>query len=333
MDEELLGILCCPDCRYDLTLASQDKGEAIETGTLTCPKCSRVYPIVRGIPRFVKADDYLRNFGMEWTIHAKTAFDSSLGKPVSEYMFQTRIGFDPGSIEGQLVLDAGCGSGRLLDVVRRHGGKAVGLDYTVAIDEAAKNLWPDRDVRLVQGDILKPPFKPDVFDYAFSNGVLHHTPDPPRAFSCVAALVKPGGMVGVWVYPDEGVLGRVPNRTAALYRLVTTRIPLPVLYKMCKSMQEHIAFPDVIYENFFDVDQSYAKGYRNPRQALYLILPFWSFAPFKDWRIMDTFDFLSPKYKFAYSYSQVVSWFRANGFVDVERLPFPVAVKGRRKGH
>jgi SAM-dependent methyltransferase len=286
---------------------------------------------VHGIPRFVKEDDYLRNFGMEWTIHAKTAFDSTLGQPVSEYMFKTRIGFTPEEIKGKLVLDAGCGSGRLLDIVRKHGGIAVGLDYTVAIDQAAKNLWPDEKVLLVQGDIMKPPFRRGVFDYAFSNGVLHHTPDPPTAFSRVVELAKPSGSVAVWVYPDEGIIGRIPNRTAAIYRFVSKRIPLPALYKISKGLQDRIVFPAKIYENFFDVGQSYAKGYRSPRQALYLILPFWSFAPFKDWRIMDTFDFLSPKYKFAYSYNQVIRWFQKAGFVDIERLPFPVAVKGRRR--
>jgi len=331
LDEELLRILCCPECRRDLTLRTQDRGEAVETGSLECPSCSKTYPVVAGIPRFVEADDYLRNFGMEWTIHAKTAFDSHLGRPVSEYMFQTRIGLDQSGIEGKLVLDAGCGSGRLLEVVRSHGGTAVGLDYTVAIDEAARNLWPDRRVKLVQGDIMKPPFKPNAFDFAFSNGVLHHTPDPPRAFSCVAALVKHGGIVSVWVYPDEGILGKVPNRTAALFRVLTKRIPLPALYRICKAMQERVVFPEAIYEDFFDVDKSHAKGYHNPRQALYLIMPFWSFAPFKEWRIMDTFDFLSPKYKFAYSYAQVRSWFSENGFVNVETLPFPVAVKGHRR--
>jgi len=327
----LLRILCCPDCKADLTLHTQDKGDTIDSGLLECTKCSKRYPVVSGIPRFVKTDDYLRNFGMEWTIHAKTAFDSHLGEPVSEYMFRTRIGFDEGQLKDKLVLDAGCGSGRLLAVVRSHGGLAVGLDYTVAIDEAAKNLWPDKNVRLVQGDILKPPFKQDSFDFAFSNGVLHHTPDPPRAFSCVASLVKPGGMVSVWVYPDEGILGKIPNRTAAIYRLLSKRIPLPALYRICKAMQEHIVLPDAIYEDFFDVEKSYVKGYHNPRQALYLIVPFWSFAPFMEWRIMDTFDFLSPKYKFAYSYSQIRSWFSVNGFASVENLPFPVAVKGRRR--
>jgi SAM-dependent methyltransferase len=286
--------------------------------------------VIGGIPRFVQKDDYLLNFRMEWTIHSKTPYDSNLGKPVNEYMFRTRIGFSPEMIKGKLVLDAGCGSGRLVQLTRKYGGTVVGLDYTGAIDSAARNLWPDPLIHLVQGDILNPPFKACAFDLVFSNGVIHHTPDPPRAFTTLVGLVRRGGYISVWVYPDEGVLGRIPNRVAAIYRLVATRIPLPVLYKICRELQERIILPDAIYENFFDVDVTFKKGYINPRQAIYVLFPFWSLAPFKDWRIMDTFDFLSAKYKFAYSYADLSRWCHQNKLIDIEALPFPVAMKGRK---
>lgn len=330
MRTAMLEILCCPDCKGNLILSSAEKGQSVEMGALSCVQCKKTFPVVGGIPRFVQTDDYLRNFGMEWTIHSRTAFDSQLGKPVSEYMFQTRIGFQPAEVRNKIVLDAGCGSGRLLDIVRKYDGIAVGLDYTVAIDTAAKNLWPDEKVMLVQGDILHPPFKPEAFDLVFSNGVIHHTPNPPKAFSCLASLVKHDGSIAVWVYPDEGILGRIPNRTAFFYRIVTTRIPLNVLYRVCKSLQQNVVLPQVLYEDFFDTSKALRHGHHNPRQALYVLLPFWSFAPFKDWRVMDTFDFLSPRYKFAYSYDQVAEWFRMSGMRNVVRLPFPVAVKGTK---
>jgi SAM-dependent methyltransferase len=329
LDNELLQLLWCPGCGGDLTLESGRTEERNE-GFLECKRCVVSYPVVAGIPRFVKSDDYLRNFAMEWTVHSRTAYDSYIGEPVSEHMFKTRLGYEAADVEGKLVLDAGCGSGRLTDLVRRYGGRVVGLDYTIAIDQAAKNLLPDERVKLVQGDILALPFKAGRFDIVFSNGVIHHTPNPPRAFQLLSKLVKPGGHISVWVYPDEGILGRIPNRTGALYRLLSKRLPLNVTYKLSKAIQNRITFPASMYEDFFDVGSSFKRGYRNPRQAIYLLFPFLSMAPYRDWRIMDTFDFLSPKYKFAYSYAQVASWFRDNGLVDVEMMPFPVGVKGRK---
>ena len=35
-----------------------------------------------------------------------------------------------------------------------------------------------KNLLAIQGDALQLPFKDDVFDFAYSIGVLHHTPDP-----------------------------------------------------------------------------------------------------------------------------------------------------------
>jgi len=300
------------------------------SGDLVCVDNGCTYPIRRGIPRFVTSDDYLRNFTLEWRIHSRTPYDEELGVPLNEYMFKTRIGLGREAVEGKLVLDAGCGSGRYLRLIRDWNGTAVGLDYSFAIDSAADNLWPDENVHLVQGDILNPPFRQGIFDTVFSSGVIHHTPDPPRAFSSLTSLVREGGEISIWVYPDEGVLGRIPNRVGALYRAIAKRIPDRALYQLCQSAQERVPFPSVLYENFFDVSNSLAKGNVHPRQAIYVLLPFWSLSPFKEWRSMDTYDFLSAKYKFFYSYDQVIGWFRKEGLVAVERSEFPVGARGRK---
>lgn len=302
----------------------------IVSGTLACLGCQAEYPIVRGIPRFVSSDDYLRNFTLEWKIHSKTPYDEELGVPLNDFWFRTRIGLGREAVSGKLVLDAGCGSGRYLKLIRDWNGTAVGLDYSFAIDSAAENLWPDGNVHLVQGDILNPPFRRAVFDSVFSSGVIHHTPDPPRAFSSLSSLVKEGGEISVWVYPDEGVLGKIPNRVGALYRAVAKRIPDRALYRLCRSAQEKLPFPSVLYENFFDLSNSLAKGHVHPRQAVYVLLPFWSLSPYKEWRVMDTYDFLSAKYKFFYSYNQVIRWFQKEGLVEVQKSEFPVGARGMK---
>ncbi len=331
MQPGLLELLCCPRCKGALRIQDETREDSrIESGTLVCVDCGTRYPVLRGIPRFVASDDYLRNFTLEWKVHSKTPYDEALGVPLNDFWFKTRIGLGRDAVDGKLVLDAGCGSGRYLKLIRDWNGTAVGLDYSFAIDSAASNLWPDERVHLVQGDILNPPFKRAVFDSVFSSGVIHHTPDPPRAFSSLTTLVKEGGEISVWVYPDEGVLGRIPNRVGALYRAVAKEIPDRVLYRLCKTAQENLPFPSVLYEDFFDVSDSLAKGHVHPRQAIYVLLPFWSLSPYKEWRVMDTYDFLSAKYKFFYSYDQVIRWFQKEGLVEVRKSEFPVGARGRK---
>jgi hypothetical protein len=45
---------------------------------------------------------------------------------------------------------------------------------------------------------------------------------------------------------------------------------------------------------------------------------------------MDTYDFLSAKYKFFYSYDQVIRWFQKEGLVAVKKSEFPVGVQGMK---
>lgn len=53
---ELLSYLVCPNCRVKLDCRpeGEDAGEII-SGALECPACNAVFPITRGIPRFVSS--------------------------------------------------------------------------------------------------------------------------------------------------------------------------------------------------------------------------------------------------------------------------------------
>jgi SAM-dependent methyltransferase len=102
---------------------------------------------------------------------------------------------------GKLLLDAGCGYGRYALCAAKYGARVVGMDFSEAIS-SAKRVTQATSIRLVRGDICNPPFKP-TFDMAMSIGVLHHLPDPFRGFEKIAALVKPEGMVVLWLYSAQ----------------------------------------------------------------------------------------------------------------------------------
>ena len=48
--------------------------------------------------------------------------------------------------------------------------------------------------------MFKLPFAPESFDYIYSIGVLHHTPDCEQAFKGLPRLLKPGGRIAIWLY-------------------------------------------------------------------------------------------------------------------------------------
>ena len=49
-------------------------------------------------------------------------------------MWEATTLIDQGKIEGQTIVEFGCGFGRFLDVVRRKGGIAVGIDLSQAVE-------------------------------------------------------------------------------------------------------------------------------------------------------------------------------------------------------
>ncbi len=65
MRTKLLELLACPECQGPLgchATRTADDGEVLE-GELGCPGCGVVYPVPRGIPRFVPSENYASSFG------------------------------------------------------------------------------------------------------------------------------------------------------------------------------------------------------------------------------------------------------------------------------
>jgi SAM-dependent methyltransferase len=228
----LIDLLACPYCDGDLALVGDDGcPAAIESGTLTCAS-KHEWPIREGIPRLVPADlapvqaRTADAFGFEWThfdeMHAEyeAQFLDWL-QPIRAEFFRDKV-----------VLDAGCGTGRHARLAATYGARdVVALDLSEAVETARHVLEAHENAHVVQGDLLRPPFKTPAhgggFDFAYSIGVLHHLPIPREGFLAVARLVRPGGTLAVWVYGYENN-GFVRNVIEPLRR-GTTRIPPPVL--------------------------------------------------------------------------------------------------------
>ena len=90
----------------------------------------------------------------------------------------------------------GCGTGRHAYFAAQYGAReVVALDLSEAVETARDNLAQFDNVHVVQGDLLRPPFRTAAqgggFDLVYSIGVLHHLPDPyaglPRAAPLRAA--------------------------------------------------------------------------------------------------------------------------------------------------
>lgn len=304
--DEVLSLLRCISCRGCLARRGDD---------LVCLGCARKYSQVNGVVRFVDEQQYAGSFGFQWHVHARTQLDGAESKR-SERAFRRRTGFQPEDLAGKLVLDVGCGMGRFAEVATRWGAHVVGIDLSLAAEVAARNL-AGREATIFQADVFRLPFAPGTFDFVYSIGVLHHTPDCERAFKQLPGLLKPGGRIAIWLYSGYNAWYRMSD----VYRKVTRRMPPRMLYTLCYGVVPLYGIHQVL--------KHIPLVGRPASRALAYAIPI-AFHTDRQWRILDTFDWYSPWHQSKHTYEEVFRWFESCGLEDLRVIEQPIAVQGRR---
>lgn len=304
---EFFALLCCPECSGQLEKSAAG---------LLCAKCRLSFPIADGIIHFVPTEKYVSNFGFEWTKYART-LSSEIGTYPAEEVFRSKTGFMPEDIKGKWILDAGCGMGVFAEVASRWGAKVVGIDLSRAAEVAAQNLADRNNVRVCHADLRRLPFAASSFDFIYSIGVLHHTPNCEQSFKGLIPYLKPGGVIAIWLYSAYDR----DYRMSDLYRRITTKLPLHILHRLC-----------VMATSLYYVHRALrlVPGVgRYLSRALYYLVPM-SLQKNRELRILDTFDWYSPKFQSKHTYEEVFGWFDGCGLRDIRVLRERTAVQGRR---
>jgi SAM-dependent methyltransferase len=111
-----------------------------------------------------------------------------------------------------LVLDVGCGPGRVLGFLARRELRCIGIDRSyVSISRAVGRYGRPGIV----ADNLSLPLADATVDTVISDGVIHHTENPAAAFLENLRILKPAGRLYLAVYKPSGRyprLYRTPGR-------------------------------------------------------------------------------------------------------------------------
>ena len=282
---------------------------------MVCAGCSRKFPAVKGVVRFVDAERYAGSFGFQWHLFRQTQLDNETSRR-SESDFRRRTGFEPEDLAGKLVLDVGCGMGRFAEVATRWGAHVVGVDLSLAAEVAEENLR-DRQAVFFQADVFKLPFAPESFDHIYSLGVLHHTPDCKAASQVLPGLLKPGGRIAIWLYSRYNPWYKMSD----VYRKVTRIVSPKLLHKLCYGVIPLYGIHQVLRR--IPLVGRPASG------ALSYMIPM-AHNPDPKWRVLDTFDWYSPWYQSKHTYEEVFRWFEECGLEDLRVVLQPISVTGRK---
>jgi SAM-dependent methyltransferase len=114
------------------------------------------------------------------------------------------------SFRGRRVLEVGCGMGTMAMGWARQGARITAVDMNpVAVQQTTQRFRLfDVPGTVLQSDARSLPFAADSFDYFYSWGVLHHSPDLERSVEECFRVLKPGGRYGVMLYDRESILFR-----------------------------------------------------------------------------------------------------------------------------
>ncbi len=223
--ESDLDILRCPKCQGSLEL----EGEALH-----CGKCVHHFAVEDGIPMLFwpneweegRSDvtDEVKAFYEETPFPSYDDFDSmeSLRRKAREGVFARML--DEQVPPGARIIECGCGTGQLSNFLSSSNRRVYGTDICVNSLRMGKRFAESQgadSVRFVQQNLFRPVFEPGSFHLVISNGVLHHTSDPKRAFDSIARLVAPGGFILVGLYHRYGRLACDARRI--LFRLTGER--------------------------------------------------------------------------------------------------------------
>lgn len=93
------------------------------------------------------------------------------------------------------VLDVGCGSGWLSEMLHNRGLRTIALDLGFDSIKRASGRVRARGMNIpfVLGDIYRLPFREDKFDAVVASEVLEHLEKPRDALGEIARVLRPGG--------------------------------------------------------------------------------------------------------------------------------------------
>jgi SAM-dependent methyltransferase len=325
--KEHLKYLRCPACQRNLRVEHEHRTAdgRIEHGLLRCKGCRAGFPIVRFVPRFVPGEEYVESFGFEWTVHRRTQYDRDSGIRMSETRFFDETGW-PRRLDGQVLIEAGSGSGRFTEHALATGALVLSFDHSQSVDANYASNGCHDNLLLVQADLFRMPFPSDLADRLFCFGVLQHTPDPRLALGALAQHVRPGGELVADIYVKS--LARYVLATKYWVRPITRRVPHDRLYR--------------ITSRYVDFMWPVARRIRRvPRlgKAINWRLLIGDYGDVltndgvaREWARLDTFDMLAPRYDNPARAKTVRRWCAELGLqsVAVARIGHGLRIRARR---
>ena len=125
-------------------------------------------------------------------------------------------------LANQLILDAGCGSGRNLKWFYNNSYKIYGVDSSIENINAVKKKYYSRKEHFSVGLVEKLKFDDDSFHHIICNAVLHFAKDENHFISMFTELIrvlKANGTLFIRMTSDIGIKTHIKHIANGVYKL------------------------------------------------------------------------------------------------------------------
>jgi arsenite methyltransferase len=338
MRSSFLPYLVYPDTAQALRLVLPDEATDghVESGVLQSED-GRRWPIVGSIPRFVSPPDAgpdaastatADSFGRKWREARAVEYGSSAADraSMSEVLLHMLRADNDDTLDARLrsasaILNVGCGVAwpeALFNPSPRTLRFAI--DYSLSVETALARTRQCPNVFVAQADLFKLPFRESSFDIVFSGGVVHHTPDPAAAVKNLCRYVRPGGLVGIYIYNIKPTLREFADREL---RKTTTHMS----YDECRTLSVQLSLLGKALQAYrepleIEVDVpllGIRKGSYDLQKFIYdhFLKCFYNEGQGLDLSVLTNLDWYHPAYASHHSKEEVFSWMEAAGMHDM----------------
>lgn len=275
----------CPSCGFELGDFPTPENVSVE-----CPQCR--YRIFWDGACWDACVDksYPRDFARQWVLWEQ----GKLGNPNLVYgndpkkyfgAFLKQVSLTEDDLASKRILEIGFGHGRLLQQLQRCCPTAYGIDLSRPL--ASAHLRPGS---AIFGNLFNIPFVPQQFSLVICRGVIQVTPDPAKAFACLAEQVADGGMLYV-----AGLYE--PGKGNLMIRNILPRVwsyPEPIRVGLAKVTSFFRAAVECLRKRTMSLD-AFKTHYEHYK--------------------LDMFDVISPRWTSIHEETEVLAWFESHGFL------------------
>ena len=216
-------------------------------------------------------------------------------------------------VRGSQGIDIGSGGGHDTYIMAKNNPqvKIISMDISEGVHKT-KELTANLDnVNIIKCSALDIPLEDNIFDFAYSFGVLHHTIDPKKGLLEIARILKMNSPVFLYLYEDhsENRFKSIAIKIVTKIRIITIKFPPKTLYFLSRL------FSPLIFI-FFTLPSIFLNKFNSTRY-LSKNIPFnFGRNPFSLWG--DLYDRFSTPIEHRFNRPQIYDLFAECGFQNIK---------------